>query len=338
MVGTCSPPADIYSPIEKLSLTGCVDPTDPTKLTARAVSYEVNSPLWSDSADKTRAFVLPAGGKIHVDAATGKWVFPVGSVLIKNFIFDGKFVETRLFMHVDDMTWVGYGYEWEAPVNGKQTDAKVVGIGGDDVMFNTGTRTVHWYYPSRADCMSCHNSVAGGSLGPSNMQMYRVNQGQTTNQFDQFTQMGLFDTAPAKPADNQVLVAPYTTQLGSPPAGATLDQKARSYLQANCAHCHQPNDGNDQAVFPNFDLRYGAAFKDTGICNAQVTQGMVPGSTSTTIFKPGDPTNSVMLTRMTEPYTDQNGDGRMPKIGTHVVDMQGVQLIGDWITSIKNCP
>ena len=34
-------------------------------------------------------------------ADTGKWVFPVGTVMIKNFLFDGKLVETRLFMHVD---------------------------------------------------------------------------------------------------------------------------------------------------------------------------------------------------------------------------------------------
>ena len=83
---------------------------------------------------------------------------------------------------------------------------------------------------------------------------------------------------------------------------------------------------------------FGVTLSHGADTDAAVTQGMVPGSTSSTIFKPGDPTNSVMLTRMTEPYTDQNGDGRMPKLGTHVVDMQGVQLIGDWITSIKNCP
>ena len=45
VVGNCSPPDDLYNPIPNLSLTGCVDPSDPTKLTARAVPYEVNSPL-----------------------------------------------------------------------------------------------------------------------------------------------------------------------------------------------------------------------------------------------------------------------------------------------------
>src|SRR5450432_1901474 len=65
-LGTCTPPADVFSPITTLSQTGCVDPTDPRKPIARAVTYELNSPLWSDSADKERAFVLPAGAKIHV--------------------------------------------------------------------------------------------------------------------------------------------------------------------------------------------------------------------------------------------------------------------------------
>jgi len=338
VIGTCSPPDDLYNPIQNLSQTGCVDPTDPTKLTARAVPYEVNSPLWSDGADKTRAFVLPAGQKIHVDATTGKWVFPVGSVLIKNFLFDGKFVETRLFMHADASTWVGYGYKWNGQGAAKQTEATVVGIGQDDIMFDTGKQTVHWFYPSRQNCMDCHNAVAGGSLGPSNAQMYRVATGHTKNQFDEFQTMGLFDAPPVAPTADQVLVTPYSGQLGSPPASATLDQKARSYLQANCAHCHQPNDGFVMSPFPNFDLRYATSLKDAKICDVATSKGTVQGSTATTILKPGSPMDSVMWVRMNEPYTDSNTSGRMPQIGTHVVDADGLKLIGDWITSIKSCP
>ena len=70
----------------------------------------------------TRAFVLPTGQKIHIDAPTGKWVFPVGAGMIKNFLFDGKFVETRLFMHSDADPWVGYGYKWNGQGAAKQTD------------------------------------------------------------------------------------------------------------------------------------------------------------------------------------------------------------------------
>ena len=342
-VGNCTAPADIYNPIASLSLTGCVDPSDPTKFTSRAVPYEVNSPLWSDGADKTRAFVLPQGQKIHVDATTGAWVFPVGTVMIKNFMFDGKFVETRLFMSIDASTWIGYGYAWNGQGTAKQTDATVVGIPRTDVMFDTGQRTVHWYYPSRADCMSCHNAVAGNTLGPSNAQMYRVATGHTMNQFDEFQAMGLFDAAPVAPTASQVLVTPYPGQLGSPPASATLDQKARSYLQANCAHCHQPNivtstGATIMSQFPNFDLRYATGLKNANICNVMTEKGVVPGSTAMKILVPGQPMSSVMWVRMNEPPSEDDTSGRMPQIGTHVVDAMGLQLIGDWITAMTACP
>jgi hypothetical protein len=338
VIGTCSAPTDIYNPIVNLSQTGCVDPNDPTKFTSRAVLYEVNSPLWSDGADKTRAFVLPQGQKIHIDATTGMWVFPVGTVMIKNFIFDGKFVETRLFMNVDSSTWVGYGYAWNGQGTAPQTEATVVGIGRAEVMFNTGQRIVDWYYPSRQDCMDCHNQVAGYTLGPSNGQMYRIPTGQTQNQFTTFQAMGLFDAPPVAPTAAEVLVTPYPGQLGSPPPTATLDQKARSYLAANCAHCHQPNDGFIMSPFPNFDLRYTTALADANICNVMASKGLVPGSNATTILVPGQPMNSVMWVRMNEPPSEDDSTGRMPQIGTHVVDTMGLQLIGDWITSIQTCP
>ena len=344
-VGACTPPDpnDIYTPIAQLSLTGCMDPNNPTKFTSRAVPYEVNSPLWSDGADKSRAFVLPAGQKIHVDATTGHWDFPIGTVMLKSFMFDGKLVETRLFMHLSDDTWIGYGYEWNGQGAAAQTDATVVGIPGTDVMFATGKQTVHWYYPSRQNCMDCHNGVAGNTLGPSSAQMYRVATGHTMNQFAEFQAMGLFDAAPVAPTANQVLVTPYPGQLGSPPAGATVDQEARSYLQANCAHCHQPNrmtstGGTIMSPFPNFDLRYATALKDANICNVMTNKGLVPGSTATKILVPGQPMSSVMWVRMNEPPSEDDTSGRMPQIGTHVVDAMGLQLIGNWITAMTACP
>ena len=131
--GACQPPSDVFSPITVLSQTGCVDPTDPRKPVSSAISYEVNSPLWSDSADKQRAFVLPPGMTIHVrDCAAnpsecpggiaddGRWDFPVGAVMIKIFMFDTKLVETRLFMHVDADNWVGYSYEWDESADRRQ--------------------------------------------------------------------------------------------------------------------------------------------------------------------------------------------------------------------------
>ncbi|HVU52224.1 MAG TPA: hypothetical protein VHL80_16110 [Polyangia bacterium] len=337
--GPCAPPDDIYSPIEELSQTGCMDPVTLTKFVSRAVPYEVNSPLWSDGATKTRAFVLPAGGKIHVRdcqndpgecpqgaADDGKWVFPVGTVMIKNFMFDGKLVETRLFMHQSDdpmMGWVGYGYEW----NEAQTEATIAPTDRDlGKPFNTGMRTVTWNYPSRMDCLTCHDYRGGSTIGPETAQLNRVVG--AANQIDTFASMSLFDTPPAKPY-KAALVVPYAGQAGTPPAGATLDQKARSYMHANCSFCHRP-----QGQFPNFDLRFDTPLAMASICNV-ATKKTAPTITATKIMVPGDHASSAMWQRM---HSMTGDDGRMPAIGSYVVDDTGTQLVADWIDSIATCP
>jgi cytochrome c551/c552 len=365
---SCSPPVMTALPLCKLSQTGCMDPASPTHFAAGAVYYEVNSPLWSDDAAKARAFVLPDGGTIHVKdcapdagaarlaecvspmmipsgpADTGKWVFPVGTVMIKNFLFDGKIVETRLLMHVDAATanviqngtdWVGYNYAW----NEAQTEATVVPGARTAVTFDTGTRTVPWNYPSFIDCVACH-SAATGTLGPETDQMNREVDGG--NQIDLFEAMGLFDdTAPTKPYA-AALVEPYANAalgLSGPPAGATVDQAARSYLSANCGFCHRP-DVSDQG----FDLRYGLTLDQTGICNL-VQQNGIPGMTTSSLvdFAPGDHAGSAMWIRMSTPVpasdTNETADvGRMPPVASFVVDTQATALVGQWIDSVASCP
>jgi hypothetical protein len=344
VVGTCAPPKpeDMYTPIPKLSQTGCVDPTDPRKPTANAVTYEVNSPLWSDMADKSRAFVLPAGKKIHVRNCTatpadcaasdmaddGRWDFPIGTVMIKIFMFDGKLVETRLFMHMgDDMGadagWIGYGYQW----NEAQTDATIVPSDRQDVMFNTGAQTVHWHYPSRQDCMDCHNTAAGSTLGPETAQMNRMVSG--ANQIDTFAGKNLFDTAPTKPY-KAALVTPYTGQLGSPPAGATTEQEARSYLHANCGFCHRPG-----GTFDEFDMRYDTALKNSNLCT-DGTQGQIGDNPSIKILSPAHSADSLIVERMNL-TNDAQTDERMPQIGSYVVDTTGTPLVAKWIDGLTSC-
>jgi uncharacterized repeat protein (TIGR03806 family) len=319
----CAPPTDVFSPVTQLSKTGCVDAADPKKPVARAIAYDVNSPLWSDSADKTRAFVLPAGAKIHV-ASDGHWDFPVGTAMLKTFAFDAKLVETRLFMRVDADNWVGYSYQW----NEAQTDATIVSADGTDAMFNTGQRVVAWHYPSQKDCLNCHNAGGGSTLGPETAQMNRMRSG--TNQIDQLSALGVFDTPPSAPYA-KALIAPYPSQAGSPPGDATAEQKARSYLHANCSFCHRPG-GN----YTNFDFRYGTAFKDMNICNAEAKKGAIasaPGKT--TILVPGQAADSVMWLRMNEPDPEK---GRMPQVASYVVDHDAVTLVQDWIKTIAACP
>jgi len=334
VVQTCVPPAAIDQPAAMLSQTGCMDPTDPKKMAASVVAYDVNSPLWSDGADKQRGMALPTGAKIHVKSCAaapaectqgaaddGKWVLPVGTVLVKSFSFDGKLVETRLFVHFDATTWVGYSYQW----NEAQTQATIVADERVEVPFNTGSRTVTWHIPSRVDCTQCHTDAAGSTLGPETAQMNRV-AGGTQNQIDRFKSLAMFETAPA---------TPYKTALVAPTGTAgTVEERARSYLHANCGFCHRPDDPN----FANMDLRRDVAFKDTNTCNVMPEKGN-QGVPTSLIITPGMPAQSLVVLRMMAAPEDSTGKhGRMPKLASYVVDNAAVTLISNWITSLTGCP
>jgi len=330
--GECTPPP-VGSPLQKLSLTGCMNPTSPTQFAERAVLYEVNSPLWSDSADKQRAFVLPPGKTIHVkdcaasagecldSADTGKWVFPVGTVMLKNFSFNNKVVETRLFVRNDEETWIGYSYQWDVA----QTEATIVADDGLRTMFDTGTGMVPWTYPSRHECMKCHNSAGGFTLGPETRQMNRIVGG--TNQIDAIKSKNLFDTPPASPYQ-AALVPPLDN---APADSAALDKQARSYLHGNCAYCHRPD--NFDLGMVNIDLRLDKTLKETKACNAMPVKGD-QGAPNATVLSPGSPATSVLWLRMNT-LDDQ---GRMPQIGTYKIHTDAVKLIGDWITGLESCP
>lgn len=148
---------------EKLSQTGCMLAGDPTQPGPSLIPYDVTSPLWSDGADKARWMALPAGGKISV-RPNGDWDLPIGTVLVKTFSLAGKRVETRLFMRHDDGGWAGYSYEW----NALETDATLL---PSSKTKSVGAQT--WTFPSRGQCMTCHNGAAGGSIGLETAQLDR---------------------------------------------------------------------------------------------------------------------------------------------------------------------
>ena len=169
-LANCALFANADKPIEKLTATGCVDPANPKNPAAFMIPYEVNSPLWSDGADKARFMSIPDGTKIHViDCATettacstdpftgvdGHWNYPVGTVMMKIFSFEGTTIETRLLMNYGDGRWLGYSYQW----NQEQTEALVLPDARRQSTFLVGAsrRSQEWNYPSRADCTMCQD-------------------------------------------------------------------------------------------------------------------------------------------------------------------------------------
>jgi hypothetical protein len=333
---TCKAFADPMMPAMKLSATGCADKADVKKPAASLIPYEVNSPLWSDGATKARYMAVPDGALIHVKDCMrdptlckpmaqggttpndGHWDFPVGTVLVKHFSFNGKFLETRLYERLPDQ-WYGYSYAW----NDAQTDADLVDeFGVHKMIAGLGGKMQDWFFPGRNDCNTCHNPTVGFTLGPETMQMNKAitYSGGLANQVSTLQHIGLFD-APVRMMNP--LTDPATTT-------ATLEARARSYLQANCATCHRP--GGDYA---DVDMRFSTLIKDTGLCDVPNKGDL--GVMDSKRMIPGMPSKSVMYLRM---LALTKNTGRMPQLATSVIDPTGTKVISDWITALPKttCP
>jgi uncharacterized repeat protein (TIGR03806 family) len=299
------------------------------------IPYSVNSPLWSDGSHKER-FIALVGADARIDASPNRgWNFPNGTVLVKSFALETRpgdsasrrWIETRL-MSRQDNEWVGYSYMW----NESQTDAELVGPAGMDRDYdiehasdvanpataNPVSKTQRWHFPSRAECMVCHSRAANYTLGLSTAQMNRAHAygDATLNQLEALEAWGLLKDKLAKPASD----LPRLTDPGD--TTASLELRARSYLHANCAHCHvEAGGGNAQFQIEQLKLIDERPVHNTfGIADAR-------------LVAPGAPDRSVLFRRIS-----QRGTGQMPPLSTNLVDPAAVQLLRDWIASLRNQP
>jgi hypothetical protein len=103
-----------------------------------------------------------------------------------------------------------------------------------------------------------------------------------------------------------------------------LGIRARSYLAANCGHCHRPGV-IDKA---DIDLRFETPLEQTGALDRIPTLASF-GMRDPRIIKSGDGVNSSIYRRMLA--TDSN---RMPPLATELVDWQSAEVIRRWIDQI----
>jgi len=306
-----APAADAFP--ARLSQTGCVDPADARAPAAGLIPYDVNAPLWSDGADKTRFVALPDGATADVDDE-GRLVLPIGSVVMKSFRLGGKLVETRLLMRHDDGGWAGYSYAWLDD----QSDAILLPSSAEKRIGES-----RWSFPSRGQCLLCHNPAAGGTLGLEVGQLdgdfAYPSTGRVANQLATLDHIGLFSTP----------LGPTATPAYADPLGdAPLEARARAYLHANCAICHRP----DGPGIVDMDLRMSRSFAETRTCDVAPT-GEELGVTGALRIAPGDPERSLVSVRARSPAL-----GRMPPLASHVVDEAGLAVVDAWIAGLDGCP
>jgi uncharacterized repeat protein (TIGR03806 family) len=337
------PAAETSSFPRKLSETGVFASTKDHIPAKGLIPYSVNAELWSDGAFKERFIGLPGDSKIEFETVTYPqpapgsvpgWRFPDGTVLVKTFSLEtepGKKrrLETRLLVaervggteEYGDQVWTGYTYIW----NNEQTDAELADIKGVDREYviegPNAKRTQTWHFPSRAECTMCHTVTAKYALGVNTAQMNRDHDygGVIANQLSTLEHLGIFDRKLPKPVEQlDKLVDPRDEK-------ADLDKRARSYLQANCSHCHRKWGGGNA----EFQLLYTLPIQETGAIGVKPGQGSFDLK-DPKLLVPGDPSRSMIHHRMT-----RLGLGRMPHIASNVVDEQAVALIKKWIEGMK---
>jgi uncharacterized repeat protein (TIGR03806 family) len=297
--------------------------------------YDLNTPLFSDYAVKLRTVWMPGDVAATYDDGSGDpsvaLAFPDGTLISKSFGMRDDWrkpnpqvhwIETRILAKVDG-GWHAYTYAW----NDAQTEATYDPAGGtvpiSFIIQDGGTLTANYLIPSQNQCKLCHqNGAVIDLIGPKARQLnkdYAYPDG-SENQLVRWGKVGFLTGAP-DPASAPVL------PVWNDPSTGSVEQRARAYLEGNCAHCHNPN-GSAAST----GLTLWASETDParyGICKTPVAAGPATGGFLYDIV-PGYPDASIVTHRIESTELQV----RMPQIERSVVDADGVELVADWIASL----
>lgn len=335
------------SPPRLLSAYGFFRDAGAREPNARVTPYELNTPLYSDGALKFRYVYIPEGRQARY-SAEDTFDFPVGTVLIKTFAFaedmrrpaeNLRFLETRLLIR-REAGWIALPYVW----NEEQTEARLSVIGASvPVSFidqEGQAVALDWAVPNVNQCRGCHARAGGNDvlpIGPSARNLNRQHDygdftfaDERVGDVDQLRAWavfgilnGLSPDRPDHPANGRPRVP------NAYDASAPLEQRARAYLDVNCAHCHNPAG---PAHTSGLDLRWSQSDPALwGVYKRPVAAGRGSAGFDFAI-EPGHPERSILVHRMAS--TDPGV--MMPELGRTLVDERAVQLMRDWIAGMDS--
>jgi len=270
------------------------------------IAYELNTPLWSDGADKLRYIYVPKGKVIEANG-DGLLQFPVGTAIIKTFAFgegeEQRFIETRVLLHRES-GWVALPYRW----NEEQTEARLVLAGGRLDLTTPAGEAISYRIPNKNQCKTCHSKDdAVIPIGPKARNLSPALLARLASE-------GKLAAAPD-------VIRPMPEWHDADAGTAPL---ARAYLDVNCAHCHQPGGGASNS---GLDLRWEQDDPFAlGVNKHPVAAGRGAGGHLVSIA-PGDPDASILLYRM-----DSNEPGiAMPELGRSSIDRKAIAVMREWI-------
>ena len=295
----------------------------------KVVPYELISTLFSDYSYKQRWVYVPNNAKASY---VKDWVFdfPEGSALIKTFYYPvdernpdlGKqLLETRLLLRKKD-GWEAVSYAW----NEQQNEAykKIAGktINASWIDFMGDQRQVRYRVPNVNQCKECH--AAKDSITPIGPKAKNINKHYSFEEGD-FNQLAYWMKKEIIDSFPRNLVSPVDWRDET----KDINDRARSYLDVNCGHCHSPTgNANSTGLYLNLVETRDI---NLGVYKKPVATGRGSGGNKYSIV-PGKPDESILLYRM----ESMDPGIMMPESGRALTHQEAVEMIREWITQLPN--
>jgi uncharacterized repeat protein (TIGR03806 family) len=267
--------------------------------------YEESSMLFTDSCEKQRLIYIPAGKKMVATIEDGLPVFPTGTVVAKTFFYykdkrdttlGKKIIETRLLVF-DGTNWIGGTYAW----NEAMTDGELIGTGKQVPVTWTDKEgkfhDIKFGIANDKQCIACHQvDMKYMPVGPQikHMNMNVTRNGKVLNQLAYFQEIGILE--PMNPAK-------YFAVPNSEDTTLTVADRARGYLDINCAYCHNP-------------AGYAATKFNTLNLNSEIEL------------------SSTHILEFKEQIKTTMASGRMPLIRSYIKDKRAIDLVTKYINGL----
>lgn len=299
-----------------LSETGLFRDTAASEPAPGVYEYRVAEPMWQDGATATCWIALPGGSSVATDlperrAATVTW--PPGAVLARTLRIGERPVETQT-LHYDGRDWRAYAYLWDA----EGRDAELVEADGAEIEVDAAAWKGGGRHriASRAECLRCHNSWSGFAIGfhPLQLAGFPALPGRPAR--EAALALGL--------ADAEFFERERAGRLLPSDGPGPVETRARSWLHANCAHCHRRHGGGSAPL----EIDFGRALSEAALLWQPPTRGGF-GLESPRLVVPGEPWRSVLNYRVAA-----LGPAHMPPIGSREVDARGAALLWEWVSAM----
>lgn len=271
------------------------------------IEFSMNAPVWNPGVTLRNWMQIPGGKKIQF-SEHDEWVFPEGAVLVRHFdTLQGHRHETHVYWALGDGKFRAAAYRW----NASQQEAGLVE--NSEISPISGKDSPQWFSPGPERRLDPQLALIGF------IPQFNTRQLNVGNQLGDWGNLGLLSV---ELKSKQLIGLPRLASLEDDTASVEL--KVRSYLDANCAACHQPG-GPSRG---NFDARFSTPLSKQDIIFGELMAGNLDIDGAKVVV-PRNPEKSILLERL-----KRDDFFRMPPVSVHGRSSPAIPLVEEWIRSM----